>query len=333
MAQRSFFRVSEYDRLIAQHWGDSSLDDFPKELFFGKPHPLRYGENPHQKGAWVGDPRWKQIQGKELSYNNLLDAEAAVKITYDFSTDACTLVKHNNPCGVAWKPKSDKNQPSLFSKALSSDPKSAFGGIVATNYEIQEEEAHQMSEIFLECVVAPQFSEAALAIFKSKSNLRVLEYPDPIFPAFEVKEAMGGYLLQEQNKKGRDPDFEPITGKMPPNPELLEDMKGLWLVCKHSKSNSIVIGRDHQTWGIGAGQVSRIDALEIALSKAQKNLEGSIIASDAFFPFRDSIDRLAGLGIRALIQPGGSRRDPEVIEACHQHQIPLFFTGERHFRH
>lgn len=333
MAQKSFFRVSEYDRLIAQQWGDSSWDGFPRELFFGNPYPLRYGENPHQKGAWLGDPQWKQLQGKELSYNNLLDAEAAVKIAYDFSRNACTLVKHNNPCGVAWKPKSDKKQSSLFSKALSSDPKSAFGGIVATNYEIQEEEAHQMNEIFLECVVAPQFSEAALSIFKSKSNLRVIEYPRPVFPAFEVKEAMGGYLLQEQNKRGGEPHFEPITNKTPPDPELLEEMKGLWLVCKHTKSNAIVIGRDQQTWGIGAGQVSRIDALEIALSKAQKNLEGSIIASDAFFPFRDSIDRLAGLGIRALIQPGGSRKDPEVIEACRQHKIPLFFTGERHFRH
>lgn len=334
MAQKSFMRVSDYDRLIARQWDESPSDFFPKEISLRPQLPLRYGENPHQKGAWAGSPNWKLLQGKELSFNNLLDSEAAVRVCHDFSWAACSIVKHNNPCGVAW---SSQGTPpldhSLFSKALASDPKSAFGGIVATNYEVQASEAQKMTEMFLECVIAPRFSEGALSVFKSKPNLRVIAYTQPVFTSFEVKEALGGYLVQERNEKGTRVNFEPMTDQGAPSFELLQDMIAMWLVCKHTKSNAIVIGRDQQTWGIGAGQVSRIDALEVARSKAQGHLEGAIVASDAFFPFRDSIDRLAGLGITALIQPGGSRKDPEVIEACREHQIPLFFTGERHFRH
>lgn len=334
MAQKSFMRVSDYDRLIAQQWDESPVDFFPKEISLRPQLPLRYGENPHQKGAWVGRPNWKLLQGKELSFNNLLDSEAAVRICHDFSWAACSIIKHNNPCGVAWSSEAPpQSGPSLFSKALASDPKSAFGGIVATNYEVQESEAQKMTEMFLECVIAPQFSERALSVLKSKPNLRVIAYPDPVFTSFEMKEALGGYLVQERNERGTGVSFEPMTGQGAPSPQLSQDMIASWLVCKHTKSNAIVISRDQQTWGIGAGQVSRIDALEVAISKAHGHLDGAIIASDAFFPFRDSVDRLVGFGIRALIQPGGSKKDPEVIEACRQHQIPLFFTGERHFRH
>jgi len=333
LAQKSFERVSEYDRTISEEWSETKNDVFPQEIHFGSPLSLRYGENPHQKGVWCGTPHWKQHQGKELSYNNFLDAEAGVRLVSDFSFPACCIIKHNNPCGAAWNPPEANHSTSLFMKALACDPKSAFGGIVVINYDLGPEEAKKMSEMFLECIVAPSFTDEARFTLKEKSQLRLIEYPSSRFSAFEVREALGGWLLQERNQEGRHTKFEPVTVSEPPHPFLLSNMRGLWLVCKHTRSNAIVIGKDHQTWGIGGGQVSRIDALEIALSKAKDHLENIIIASDAFFPFRDSIDRLAGLNIAAIIQPGGSRRDLEVIEACKTHQIPLYFTGERHFRH
>jgi len=327
VAQRSFLRTSQYDRLIYEQWTGSS---FPSHLNLTPQRDLRYGENPHQKAVYCGSPSWEILNGKELSYNNLLDSEAAVSLVSEFEEPVVAIIKHNNPSGVAWGLSPEEE---LFSRAYQADALSAFGGIVATNRPVQASLARKLSEIFLEVVIAPEFDTQALEILKAKKNLRLIAWKSPVFHSFEVRAGLGGWLIQE-----RDPHNVPVTflsasGKDFGKPERLRDIQGAWKVCKHVRSNAIVIVKDQCTLGIGAGQVSRIDSLEVALSKAGQNLEGAVVASDAFFPFRDSIDRLKGLGIGAIVQPGGSQRDSEVIQACQENQIPLFFTGKRHFRH
>jgi len=327
MAKKSFLRVSRYDWSIFTEWEKS---EFPQKLDLGSQSFLRYGENPHQKAAWSGKPDWQLLQGKELSYNNLLDSEAAIQLVSEFSEGSLAIIKHGNPCGVAW---GSESAAELFTQAFEADSKSAFGGIVATNQVIDAKSAHLFSEVFLEVIISPRFQPAALSILSKKKNLRLIEWPTPYFQNYEVRAAMGGWLIQERDLLGSQSEFRCVTS----GPELtqkdLQDMGGAWKVCKHVRSNAIVLVKSNRTLGVGAGQVSRIDALEIALEKAQGKCDGAILASDAFFPFRDSIDRLKGLGIRAVIQPGGSQRDQEVIQACQELEIPLYFTAERHFRH
>ncbi|MBM4303099.1 MAG: bifunctional phosphoribosylaminoimidazolecarboxamide formyltransferase/IMP cyclohydrolase [Deltaproteobacteria bacterium] len=330
MAGRTFRRTSEYDALIASLWEKESCE-IPKSLSFGKLTPLRYGENPHQKAAWGSHQQpWKVLQGKELSYNNLLDAESAVRLNQEFEAPAITIVKHNNPCGVA-----TGNSPLqiLFEKALQSDSKSAFGGIVASNRAIDEATARSMSQLFLEVIVAPSFSQKAKEIFQQKKNLRLIEWATPNFNSIEIRSSLGGWLIQTTDKDSIPAHLKVVTQTNKISDSTRSDLLFAWLVSKHVRSNAIVIAKEGQTQGIGAGQMSRVDAVEIALEKAKGKTQGSVLASDAFFPFRDNIDLLKNSGIEAIIQPGGSQRDAEVIEACNELGIAMVFTGTRHFRH
>ncbi|MCB0403800.1 MAG: bifunctional phosphoribosylaminoimidazolecarboxamide formyltransferase/IMP cyclohydrolase [Bdellovibrionales bacterium] len=328
-AARSFGRTSAYDSMIASTWQD--VDALPSTLSLVPQQALRYGENPHQKAVWCGRADWKLLQGKELSYNNLLDIEAAWRIAAEHKLPTVAIVKHNNPCGVA---SGQEKVEQIFNNALECDPKSAFGGIIASTVPINRAAAEGMTEFFAEAVLAPAFDADALEIFAKKKNLRVLEWGKPISTKVDIRPALGGWLLQETDPVGLadEEEWQTVTEQKVPD-AVMEDLRFAWLVCKHVRSNAIVIGRTLSTLGIGAGQMSRVDAVELALRKCDGPTEGAVLASDAFFPFRDNIDLLRGRGIRAVIQPGGSKRDAEVIEACNELGIAMVFTGRRHFRH
>jgi phosphoribosylaminoimidazolecarboxamide formyltransferase/IMP cyclohydrolase len=327
MAKKSFLRVSRYDAAIFTEW-EKPL--FPMNLTLYPQKELRYGENPHQKAVWSGCPEWKVLQGKELSYNNLLDTESANQLVSEFEEPAVAIIKHNNPCAVAW---GEETSSVLFERAFETDSKSSFGGIVAFNIPVDKACALKMSEVFLEVVIAPAFLPEALSVLENKKNLRLIEWPHPSFSGMEVRTAMGGWLVQQKDSLGNRVEFKLVNQENPTKKVSASEMKGAWIVCKHARSNAIVIVKNNRTVGIGAGQVSRVDSMKIAIEKAQTQLNDTVIASDAFFPFRDSIDLLRGLGVKAVLQPGGSQRDAEVIEACSELGIPLYFTGERHFRH
>ena len=331
MAAATFQRTAQYDGMIAEAWVRSS-STLPTTVSLGKLTPLRYGENPHQEAAWGAKiKKWNLLQGKELSYNNLLDADSAVRLNHEFFEPSITIVKHNNPCGVAAGP---LPLADLFTRALQCDPKSAFGGIVSANREIDSGCAELMSKLFLEVIIAPSFSEDALKVFSTKKNLRLIQWAHQKLNSFEVRSSLGGWLIQTLDDEGVPKELKVVT---PPNGTLSHELKAdlifAWLVAKHVRSNAIVIAKDGQTLGVGAGQMSRIDAVQIALEKAKGKTRGAVLASDAFFPFRDNIDTLKDSGISAIIQPGGSQRDIEVIQACEQYGITLVFTGTRHFRH
>lgn len=305
------------------------------DLQLEKATELRYGENPHQKACAYQLPEKggilsaEQRQGKPLSYNNLLDSEAALACVQEFSAPACVIVKHANPCGAAVA----NNIDDAYARAHAADPLSAFGGIIALNRPCTKKIAEAVSGIFMEVVIAPAFTEEALATFAAKPNLRVLEMPFASADVWEMRFITGGVLMQERDKQViKSEDLKLVTRTKPLQTDI-DTMMFAWQVLKHIKSNGILIAKDNATVGIGAGQVSRIDAVDLAVRKAGERIGGSILASDAFFPFRDSIDRMAGTGIRAIIQPGGSVRDEEVIAACDEQGIAMLFTGKRCFRH
>lgn len=297
---------------------------------------LRYGENPHQKG-WLylnpleelGIARSKVLQGKEMSFNNYLDSDSAFRLVSEFSKPACVIVKHNNPCGVAL----GNSLLEAYERAFSSDPESSFGGIVAFNDKVDKDLAKRLTEVFLEVVIAPEFSEEALEVLSKKKNLRLIQ----VFGfshSFDIKKISGGFLLQEEDNLDYE-RFEVVSEREPTETEK-EDMLFAWKVCKYVKSNAIVIAKEGKTLAIGSGNTSRVDSLRCALAKAQRfgfELRGSVLASEAFLPFRDSVDIAHSAGITAIIQPGGSIRDKEVIEAVNQHNMAMVFTGTRHFRH
>ncbi len=297
---------------------------------------LRYGENPHQKG-WLylnpleelGIARSKVLQGKEMSFNNYLDSDSAFRLVSEFSKPACVIVKHNNPCGVAL----GNSLLEAYERAFSSDPESSFGGIVAFNDKVDKDLAKRLTEVFLEVVIAPEFSEEALEVLSKKKNLRLIQ----VFGfshSFDIKKISGGFLLQEEDNLDYE-RFEVVSERKPTETER-EDMLFAWKVCKYVKSNAVVIAREGKTLAIGSGNTSRVDSLRCAIAKAQRfgfELRGSVLASEAFLPFRDSVDIAHSAGITAIIQPGGSIRDKEVIEAVNQHNMAMVFTGTRHFRH
>ncbi|MBI1860200.1 MAG: bifunctional phosphoribosylaminoimidazolecarboxamide formyltransferase/IMP cyclohydrolase [Deltaproteobacteria bacterium] len=320
MATKAFALTSRYDGMIAGEWGGL------------KGQALRYGENPHQEGRFAPSPlaTWKLLQGKELSYNNMLDADAAYRLAQDFSDPAVAIIKHTNPCGVASGPEA---LSALYLKALECDSQSAFGGIVGVNRPVDGELALEMGKIFLEVVVAPEFTEEAKSILVAKKNLRLIEWPSPVWAKADMRLAMGGMLTQTLDHELGWTDLKVVTTKKP-DAAAMSDLKFAWTVAKHAKSNAIVLVKKGVTLGVGAGQMSRVDSVDISLKKAAgKTISGSVLASDAFFPFRDNIDRLKGLGISAIVSPGGSQRDNEVIAACEEHGIAMVFTGVRHFRH
>lgn len=335
LALKAFSHTAHYDRTI-QTYLEATQSQEIKTFHFEKITDLRYGENPHQKasayrfaGHHEGILSAIQHQGKPLSYNNITDADAALNCVHQYTKPAAVIVKHANPCGVA----TADTIRGAFQKAFSADSLSAFGGIVALNQTCDVEIAEEIAKIFFEVIIAPAFTKEALSIFAAKPNLRILELPSkPISPS-ELKFIQGGLLIQDADHSVLQvKDLQVVTERKPSSADI-DTMLFAWPVIKQLKSNAILIAKDNVTVGVGVGQVSRVDAVDLALKKAGNHLEGAILASDAFFPFRDSIDRLAGKGINAVLQPGGSMRDKEVIAACNEHGIAMVFTGVRCFKH
>jgi phosphoribosylaminoimidazolecarboxamide formyltransferase / IMP cyclohydrolase len=321
-----FEKTSRYDAQICAYLsGRSSLT-----LALTKFQDLRYGENPQQSAAFYvrgGEKPFDQYQGKELSYNNLLDLDSAIKLANAFAHPAIAIIKHTNPCGVARK----KSLEDALKAAIESDPVSAFGGIIGANREFGGDCARQIESMFLEVIVAPSFSADALSVLQKKKNLRLVTTRASL-PDMEYRSAAGGILAQSPDRiSGRD--SWTIATERKPMDEEMDGLEFAWIVCANVKSNAIVLTNRSQSVGIGAGQMSRVDAAKVAIMKAILPTTGSFAASDAFFPFRDGLDILADAGVRAVIQPGGSVRDDEVIAAANERGMAMVITGERHFRH
>ena len=344
----AFQHTASYDNAIS-NWMSKEKDLIPHNFIKSFPliKQLRYGENPHQKALWYGlnNIGWnsaEQIQGKELSYNNLLDLESALSTVLEFGYEikpnsetksfAAVILKHNNPCGASIS----NSASNAFKQALKCDSLSAFGGIVAFNTNIDKETALILKEIFLECVVAPSFDREALEIFKNKKNLRVLRLPKRMLSQGKQtssKSIMGGLLIQDCDEQENNKDnWIVVTENTPSDNEYL-DLIFAWKICKHVKSNAIVIAKDQQTLGIGAGQMNRVGASKIALEAAKENGLGGVLASDGFFPFADTVELADKYGISSIIQPGGSIRDEESIKMCNSKGISMIFTNRRHFLH
>ena len=338
LSSKAFGHTAQYDTVIHNYLKDSSLsDDF--SLTYKKHSEMRYGENPHQEAAAYQAPGDNSNnilnatihQGKKLSYNNIMDADAALACLKEFSSTACVVVKHANPCGVSM----GENMLDVYIKAFSADSLSAFGGIVAMNKQCDESVAEEISKVFVEIVLAPSFTKNALGIFSKKKNLRVLEIGDitPREKILEVRNVVGGIIVQETDTSMVTKNELKTVTKLEPSDTDIDTMLFGWRVLKHIKSNGILIVKNNTTVGAGAGQVSRVDSVDIAMKKSGDNIHDSILCSDAFFPFRDSIDKIANSGIKAVLQPGGSVRDNEVIEACNEHGVSMVFTGQRCFKH
>jgi phosphoribosylaminoimidazolecarboxamide formyltransferase/IMP cyclohydrolase len=348
LAKKVFQHTARYDGAISNYLGQiekgKKVYDFPETFTFQvkKAQELRYGENPHQRAAFYRDYTLTepsvsnaiQIQGKELSFNNILDVDSAFETVKEFEEPATVIIKHNNPCGVAI---SGKSLADAYRKARDCDPVSAFGGVVGFNRTVDEETAKEMVQIFLEVIIAPGFDPKAIEILKTKKDLRILQSP-PLTPSyfqggFDLRRVVGGLLIQDRDL-GRVPmDQWKVVTRRKPTEEEKRAMAFGWKVAKHVKSNAIVLVREDRTVGIGAGQMSRVDSTRLAVMKAQSSTKGTVLASDAMFPFRDGVDAGAEAGARAIIQPGGSIRDDEVTRAADEYDIAMVFTGMRHFRH
>ncbi|MCU1297347.1 MAG: cyclohydrolase / phosphoribosylaminoimidazolecarboxamide formyltransferase [Acidobacteriaceae bacterium] len=345
LAQKAFATTAAYDSAIAStleqitdnHQVEAKQRDaFPQtlRLSFNKIMDLRYGENPHQKAAMYSDgsgrgvANARQLQGKELSYNNIVDLQAAWDLAQEFTEPVCAIIKHTNPCGAA----TAKTLVEAYKKALECDPVSAFGGVIGVNRPIDGDTAEEMAKLFLEVIAAPSFDEAAKAKFAAKKNLRLVEIaPSP--EKWVLKNVSGGLLVQDADvRKLEGGDLKVVTEREP-TPEEKRALLFAWNVAKHVKSNAILYARDGQTVGVGAGQMSRVDSCKIGAMKAVLPLKGTVAASDAFFPFPDGIEEIAKVGATAIIQPGGSVRDQEVIDAANRLGLAMIFTGIRHFRH
>ncbi|MDP9088850.1 MAG: bifunctional phosphoribosylaminoimidazolecarboxamide formyltransferase/IMP cyclohydrolase [Pseudomonadota bacterium] len=349
LAAKAFAHTAQYDAMVSAYFTGAiaaALPTFPSDLnlSFRKHLDLRYGENPHQQAAFYTDPRAigasvtqaEQIQGKELSYNNIADSDTALECVRQFNTPGCVIVKHANPCGAA----RCTTLVDAYALAYRTDPTSAYGGVIAFNRELDAATASAiMEQQFVEVILAPSIAEAAKTVLATKDSVRVLitgELHLPVTQLLEYRSVSGGLLVQTRDAGAvKAQDMRTVT-KRPPTLAELDDLIFAWRVCKYVKSNAIVAAKDKSIQGIGAGQMSRVMSSKIAAMKAEGaglTLKGASVASDAFFPFRDGLDVLAEYGIKAVIQPGGSRRDAEVIEAADQHGIAMVFTGMRHFRH
>jgi phosphoribosylaminoimidazolecarboxamide formyltransferase/IMP cyclohydrolase len=352
-AQKAFRHTSRYEAAIAGYFAQvetknggygvaESEEVFPYRLAlsFEKVQDLRYGENPHQRGAFYSDlgstlysvAAARKIQGKELSFNNILDLDAAWRLVTEIHDPACVIVKHTNPCGTAV----GATTLEAYDRAWACDPVSAFGGIVAFNRRLDGPTAKKLSSVFVEAVIAPGFEGDAKKALASKSNLRVMDMETTGIhrvAGFDLRRVMGGMLAQEWDLHQLDRDRCEVVTKRKPSDDEWKALLFAWTVAKHVKSNAIVYANTVQTVGVGAGQMSRIDSARIAALKAQLPLAGTVAASDAFFPFRDGVDEIARVGATAVIQPGGSVKDEEVIAAANEHKLAMVFTGVRHFRH
>ncbi len=294
---------------------------------------LRYGENPHQEAALYSDGKAgiagaRQLHGKDLSYNNLVDLDASLQLIREFDEPAAAIVKHTNPCGCA----QDASPAAAYRKALACDPVSAFGSVIAVNREIDADTATEMAKLFIEAVAAPGYSSAARAILTRKKNIRLLEVDSPP-PCFVLRSISGGYLLQSEDRREASPESFRVVTERRPGASERRALEFAWKVVKHIKSNAILYAREGQTVGVGAGQMSRVDAARIGAAKAVLPLAGAVAASDAFFPFADGVEEIARHGVTAVIQPGGSKRDGEAIAAADRLGLAMVFTGVRHFRH
>jgi phosphoribosylaminoimidazolecarboxamide formyltransferase/IMP cyclohydrolase len=348
LAGAAFQRTAAYDRAIADYFArDEATEKFPPQLSrqWQRAAVLRYGENPHQEAAVYADPAapvanlvaGKKLHGKELSYNNLLDLDAALAIARSLPQAAASVVKHNNPCGAA----SAATLATAVSKAMQGDPLSAFGSVLGFNRPADAATAEVLAEpgLFVEAIVAPGFSPEAIEILttrpKWRNNVRLIEVGDVghSIAAIQMRQIEGGVLLQESDNQA-DPEADwKVATKTQPDDAMMAELRFAWEVCRHVKSNAIVVTRDQMLCGAGAGQMSRVDSVDIAIQKAGDRVRGAMLASDAFFPFPDSIEKAAQAGIVGIIQPGGSRRDEEVIAACDEHGLAMVMTGRRHFKH
>jgi phosphoribosylaminoimidazolecarboxamide formyltransferase/IMP cyclohydrolase len=352
LAGAAFARTAAYDRAISAYFAkQTDTDGFPGllELRFEKKMALRYGENPHQSAAFYVEPgvahacvaAAEQLHGKELSYNNILDLDSAFNLVREFAEPAAVIIKHNNPCGASIGATLEE----AFRKAYEGDLLSAYGGVLAFNREVDEATAMQITEPkrFIECIIAPGFSDAAFRLLTTrptwKNSVRLLRTgprkpEDTQARIFDYRRVDGGLLVQVRDLQGAD-DFGnvKVATKRQPTAAEMADLRFAWLVCKHVKSNAIVLAKGGMEVGVGAGQMSRVDSVQIAVRKAGERSRGSVLASDAFFPFRDNVDEAAKAGVTAIVQPGGSMRDQDSITACDEHELAMVFTGVRHFRH
>src|SRR5438874_9976871 len=345
LAQKAFATTAAYDSAIASTLERISANGrfefhtesgFPNtlRLSFNKIADLRYGENPHQKAAMYSDgssagvANGRQLQGKELSYNNIVDLQAAWELAQEFEEPVCAIIKHTNPSGTA----TGKTLAEAYKRALECDPVSAFGGVIGVNRPIDGAAAEEMAKLFLEVIAAPSFDAAAKEKFATKKNLRLVEVAKSE-DKWVMKHVSGGMLVQDVDARSLTPADLKVVSERKPTEEEMRAMLFAWKICKHVKSNAIVYARDGQSVGVGAGQMSRVDSTEIGAMKAVLPLKGTVAASDAFFPFPDGVEEIAKTGATAIIQPGGSVRDGEVIEAADRLGLAMIFTGVRHFRH
>jgi phosphoribosylaminoimidazolecarboxamide formyltransferase/IMP cyclohydrolase len=349
LAGAAFAHTAAYDHAIAGYFANKlgAAAEWPErlDLSFVRKQTLRYGENPHQGAAFYAEPGVRHpcvstaraLHGKELSYNNILDLDSALSLVREFADPAAVVIKHNNPCGAAV----GATLVEAFGKAYEGDPVSAFGGILGFNREVDEATAMQITEPnrFIECIIAPGYSATALEIITTrptwKKNVRLLKTgPLAAAPArTDYRRVDGGLLVQNSDTHVEGLSQAKVASKRPPTAAELRDLQLAWTVAKHVKSNAIVLAKDAMIVGVGAGQMSRIDSTHMAIRKAGERVRGSVLASDAFFPFRDNVDMAAQAGIQAIVQPGGSVRDPESIDAANEHGLAMLFTGVRHFRH
>jgi phosphoribosylaminoimidazolecarboxamide formyltransferase / IMP cyclohydrolase len=349
LAAAAFARIAAYDAAVAAYFVKRTAGaELPESLTlsFQRARKLRYGENPHQNAAFYVEANCRRdcvsgaevLNGKELSYNNILDLDSALNLVREFEQPAAVVIKHNNPCGAA----TAVNLADAFQRAFEGDPLSAFGGILAFNRIIDEATALKIAEPnrFVECIIAPDFEPAAFQVLTTKptwrKNVRLLkvgplDLRQPTAEALDYRRVDGGLLVQGRDRSA-DAEWKPVT-KRPATPAELADLAFAWKVCKHVKSNAIVLAKDGMVLGVGAGQMSRVDSVQIAIRKAGERVRGAVLASDAFFPFRDNVDAAAAAGVAAIVQPGGSQRDGDSIAACDEHGLAMLFTGVRHFRH
>jgi phosphoribosylaminoimidazolecarboxamide formyltransferase/IMP cyclohydrolase len=349
-ALTAFARTSAYDTEIGRYFAKrANADSFPVDisLAFSRRNLLRYGENPHQKAAFYVErgPAHSSVahaeilHGKELSFNNILDLDSALNLVREFSKPAAVVIKHNNACGAAARP----TLAEAFARAYDGDPLSAFGGVLGFNREIDEATAMQITEPnrFIECIVAPEYSSVALEILTTrptwKKNVRLLRTGPlgdvGLRPGLDFRRVDGGLLVQDRDIPADDFTTARVVSKRPPTPSETDDLRFAWIIAKHVKSNAIVLAKDQMVVGVGAGQMSRVDSVHMAVRKAGDRVRGAAMASDAFFPFRDNVDEAAKVGVTSIVQPGGSMRDADSIKACDEHGMAMMFTGVRHFRH
>lgn len=338
LAMEAFSHTAAYDAMISTYLAKKIGETFPQNMVIAgeKVYELRYGENPHQEACFyrnmspgTGLPDARQLNGKELSYNNIIDTQAALSLVREFEQPACVIIKHTNPCGTAV----GASLQEAYEKAFAADPLSAYGGIIAFNRRVDLATAQKAAVPFMEVIIAPGYDKDALQCFQTKKNLRILELQLQSGDEMQLKTVDGGFVVQENDAGELDPEHLQYVTNTKPTAEQMEQLKFAWKVVKNVKSNAIVVARDGMTIGVGAGQMNRVGSADIAIKQGGDKCQDAVMASDAFFPFKDTVEKAAEAGIKAIIQPGGSIRDQESIDECNKRGIAMLFTGIRHFKH